>query len=56
MNVGKSRVMRCPRYGKGGRMHERLNGLPLEEVDRIQYLGLPVAADRDVKGSGTQNE
>ena len=30
MNVGKSKVMRCPRYGNVGRMHVILNGEPLE--------------------------
>ena len=33
VNVGKSNVMRCSRYGNGGRMHVILNGEPLEEVD-----------------------
>ena len=33
VNVGKCRVMRCSRYGNGGRMHMILNGEPLEEVD-----------------------
>ena len=33
VNVGKSKVMRCSRYGNGGRMHVILNGEPLEEVD-----------------------
>ena len=32
-NVGKSKVMRCSRYGNGDRMHVILNGEPLEEVD-----------------------
>ena len=26
VNVGKSKVMRCSRYGNGGRMHMILNG------------------------------
>ena len=26
VNVGKSKVMRCSRYGNGGRMHVILNG------------------------------
>ena len=30
VNVGKSKVMRCSRYGNGGRMHVILNGVPLE--------------------------
>ena len=45
MNVGKSKVMRCSRYGNGGRVHVILNGEPLEEVDCFKYLGSQVAAD-----------
>ena len=45
-NVGKSKVMRCSRYGNGNRMHVILNGEPLEEVDCFKYLGSQVAADR----------
>ena len=45
MNVGKSKVMRCSRYGDGDRMHGIQNGEPLEEVDCFKYLGLQVAAD-----------
>ena len=45
VNVGKSNVMRCSRYGNGDRMHVILNGEPLEEVDCFKYLGLQVAAD-----------
>ena len=33
VNVGKSKVMRCPRYDNGDRMPVILNGEPLEEVD-----------------------
>ena len=44
VNVGKSKVMRCPRYGNGDRMHVILNGEPLEEVDCFKYLGSQVAA------------
>ena len=33
VNVGKSEVMTCSRYGNGDRMHVILNGDPLEEVD-----------------------
>ena len=29
VNVGKSKVMRCSRYGNGDRMHVILNGEPL---------------------------
>ena len=45
MNAGKTKVMRCSRYGNGGRMHVILNGGPLEEVDCFKYLGSQVAAD-----------
>ena len=31
--MGMSKVMRCSRYGNGGRMHVILIGEPLEEVD-----------------------
>ena len=53
VNIGESKVMRCSRYGNGGRMHEILNGEPLEEMDCFKYLGSQVAADtgceRDVE-------
>ena len=45
VNVGKSKVMRCFRYGNGDQIHVILNGEPLEEVDYFKYLGLQVAAD-----------
>ena len=45
VNVGKSKVMRCSRYGNGDRMHVILNGEPLEEVDCFKYLGSQVTAD-----------
>ena len=45
VNVGKSKVMRCSRYGNGDRMHVILNGEPLEEVDCFNYLESQVAAD-----------
>ena len=45
MNVGKSKVMRCSRYGNGDQMHVILNGEQLEEVDCFKYLGSQVAAD-----------
>ena len=45
VNVGKSKVMRCSRYGNGDRMHVILNGEPLEEVDCFQCVGSEVAAD-----------
>ena len=41
----KSKVMRCLRYGNGGRMHVRLNGEPCEATDYFKYLGSKVAAD-----------
>ena len=44
MNVGKSKVMRCFRYGNGDRMHVILNGEPLEEVDCFKYLTVPGVA------------
>ena len=43
--VGKSKVMRCSRYGNWDRMHVKLNGEPFEEVDCFMYLGSQVAAD-----------
>ena len=45
VNVGKSKVMRCSRYGNGDRMHVILNGEPLEKVDCFKYLWSQVAAD-----------
>ena len=45
VNVGKSKVMRCFRYGNGDRKHAILNGEPLEEADCFKYLGSQVAAD-----------
>ena len=45
MNVGKSKVMRCSRYGNGGRMHVILNGEPLEEVDYFKKHWSQIAAD-----------
>ena len=52
VNVGKSKVMRCSRYGNGGRMHAILNGELLEEVDCFKYLESEVAGnggcERDV--------
>ena len=52
VNVGKSKVVRCSRYGNGGRMHVILNTEPLEEVYCFKYLGSQVVAyggcERDV--------
>ena len=45
MNIGKSKVVRCSRYGNEGGMHVILNGEPLEEVDYFKYLGSQVTAD-----------
>ena len=45
VNVGKSKIIRCSRYGNGYRMHVILNGEPLEEVDCFKYLGSQEAAD-----------
>ena len=45
VNVVKSKVMRCYRYGNGDRMHVILNSEPLEEVDCFNYLGSQAAAD-----------
>ena len=45
VNVGKSKVVRCSRYGNGDRMHVILNGEPLEEVDCFKYLRSQVAVD-----------
>ena len=50
VNVGKSKVMRCSRYGNGDRMYVILNGEPLEELDCFKYLGSQVTAVEDVKG------
>ena len=50
MNVGKNKVIRCSRYGNEGRMHVKLNGEPLEEVDCLKYLGPQVVADEGCKG------
>ena len=33
LNVGKSKVIRCSRYGNGGRMNAILNDEPLKEAD-----------------------
>ena len=42
VNVGENKVMRCSRYGNGGRM---LNDEALEEMDCFKYLRSQVAAD-----------
>ena len=45
VNEGKSKIMRCSRYGNGDRMHVILNREPLEEVDCFKSLESQVAAD-----------
>ena len=45
VNVGKSKVTRCSKYGNGDRMHVILNGESLKEVDCFKYMGSQVAAD-----------
>ena len=52
MNVGKSKIMRCSRYGNWCQMYVILNSDPLEEVNCFKYLGSQVEAnggcERDV--------
>ena len=50
VNVGKSKVMRCSRYGNGDRMHVTLNGEPLEEVVVLSTWGRKWQPMEDVKG------
>ena len=45
VDVGKSKVLRCSRWGNGDRIHVILNCEPLEEVVCFKYLGSQVAAD-----------
>ena len=45
MNVSKSKVQMCCKYGTGGRMNTILNGEPLQEVHCFNYLGSQVADD-----------
>ena len=45
VNVGKSKVMKCSRYGNEGRMHVILNVGPLEDVNYFKYLESHAAAD-----------
>ena len=56
MNVGKSKVMSCFRYGNGDRVHVILNGEPLEEEDSFKYLGSQVAADGGCEMDVVHNE
>ena len=53
---GKSKVVRCSRYGNRDRMHVILNCEPLEEVDCFKYLGSQVAADGGWERLVVQNE
>ena len=48
--VGKSKVMRCSRYGNGDRMHVILNGEPLEEVMVLSTWGREWQPMEYVKG------
>ena len=50
VNIGKSKVMRCSRYGNWGRMHVIRNGEPVEEVVCFKYLGSQVASDEGCEG------
>ena len=52
VNVVKSKVMRCSRYGNGDRIDVILNGGPLEEVDCFKYLGSQVVADGGCERDG----
>ena len=45
VNVGKSKVMMCSRYGNGDRIHVILYSELLEEVDCFKYPRSHVAAD-----------
>ena len=45
VNVGKSKDMMSSGYVNVGRMHTRLNGEPLQEVECFRKLGSTVAAD-----------
>ena len=56
VNVCKSKVIRCSRYGNGGRMHVILNGEPLKEVLCFNYLGSQVAADGGCERDVVHNE
>ena len=50
VNVRKSKVMRCSRFGNLGRMRVILNGKPLEENDCFKYMGSQVAAEGGCEG------
>ena len=40
VNVGKSKVMTCSRYGNGGRMHVILNGQPVRISELFEVHGV----------------
>ena len=50
VNVGKGKVMRCSRYGNGGRIHVILNCEPLEKVDCLSTWDRKWQLMEDVKG------
>ena len=50
VNVLKSKVMRCSRYGNWDRIHVILNGEPLEEVIVLSIWGRKWQPIEDVKG------
>ena len=49
INVGKSKVLRCSRYGNGSGKHVILSGERIEEDDYSEYLWSKVAADEGWK-------
>ena len=52
-DVGKSKIMRCLRYIKGGsNACVILRGEQLEEVDCFMYLGSQMAADGGCEWNG----
>ena len=46
VNECKTKIIMCSRYGNWVRMHARINGEPLEEVDGLKYLDSQVEGDR----------
>ena len=50
VNVGKSKVVMCSKYGNGDRMIVRPNGEPLEEVDCLCTRGRKWQLMEYVKG------
>ena len=49
VNVGKSKVMRCSRYGNGDRMHVMLNGELLRKWIVLSTWGRKWQPMKDVK-------